>query len=462
MSTFLDKYGKILKVHLIGINGISMSGLAEILLDQGYIISGSDLQSSDRLQKLEELGATIYKGHSASNVKDADLIVYSAAVESSNPEIIIGKQNNIPTIDRATLLGGIMEQYNRVIAISGTHGKTSTTSMISSIFLDAKADPTIHIGAKYSRINGTTKIGSSDIFIAEACEYKDSFLKFKPSTAVILNIEFDHADYFRDINHVKDSFIRFTRNIRENGNLIINYDDSNCVYVAKNTSANVISYGINNMKANWTARNIEFKNDSSSSYDLYYNNEYQDKIILQVPGMYNISNSLSAIACSRVEGIDMNLVKLGLKNFTGADRRFQLIGEKNNIKVINDYAHHPTEIVATLSAASFLKPNNIICIFQPHTYTRTLKFIDMFSNAFNDASTVIITDIYAAREADNGLVHSKDLVKKLINNNINVKYIGDLTKAAEYAASICKKNDIILTMGAGDIETISKLVLENI
>lgn len=448
-------------VHFIGIGGISMSGLAEILASQGYAVTGSDMKASGMTQKLENMGIKVFIGHNAENITGADFVVYTAAVKDSNPELVAARQQGIPAVDRATLLGEIMKRYPRSIAVSGTHGKTTTTSMISMIMLESGMNPTIHIGGELDAIGGTTRIGSETYFIAEACEYTGSFLKFHPYMAVILNIEFDHADYFKDINHVRETFRKFASLVPKEGYAVVCADDSNINDVMEGIHCNRVTYGLKSNNAKWRAKNIRYDELGCASYTLISNNEAITEINLSVPGIHNVCNSLAAIAACSIMGCDMDSIKLALQKFSGTRRRFELKGVQENIKVIDDYAHHPTAVSATLKAAKNCSHSRIWCVFQPHTYTRTKFLMDEFAVSFGDADTVILADIYAAREVDNGEVNSEMLTERINLHTKKALYMKSFNSIVKYLEEHAKPGDLVITMGAGDIYKVGEMFLQS-
>ncbi len=451
---------KIKYFHFIGIGGISMSGLAEILISLGHKVSGSDIRPSSITQKLEKKGAIIYYNHDKGNINNPDAIVYTAAINNNNPELVKARSLNIPIIDRATLLGLLMKKYSYSIAVSGTHGKTTTTSMIAIIMLESGLDPTVHIGGELEYIGGATRIGESNYFVAEACEYYESFLKFYPYIAVILNIEFDHADYFKDIEHIKNSFLKFANLVPKDGHVVVCADDVNVSSLIDKIPANKITYGINSKTYTWSANNICFDMAGCASYTLLKEGKEIDKIKLSVPGIHNVYNSLAAIASSYLVGCNISGIKRGLSKFTGTHRRFELKGIFNNVKVIDDYAHHPSEIKATLKAAKSCNYSRIWCVFQPHTYTRTKILLDDFAISFFDADTVIVSDIYAAREIDNGEINSKTLVEKINKAGGKAIYLDNFDTITEYLKNNSLPGDLIITMGAGDIYKVGELLLK--
>ncbi len=448
------------RIHFTGIGGISMSGLAEILAGQGYIVTGSDMKASSITQKLEKMGIKITIGHMAENVTGADLVVYTAAVNSSNPELIAAAQIGTPCIDRATLLGELMKGYPGSIAVSGTHGKTTTTSMISLIMLEEGLDPTIHIGGELDAIGGTTRVGDSDYFIAEACEYTGSFLKLHPYLAVILNIEFDHADYFKDFQHIKNTFLKFAKLVPENGYLLVYGDDPAAVEIMEQVPCNKETFGLGGEGYTWSAADITFDDTGCAAYTLLHHNEPIAEIRLRVPGIHNIVNSLAAIAACSIMGCSMDSIIKALQKFGGTHRRFELKGISDGITVIDDYAHHPTEVAATLKAAKNCKHSRIWCVFQPHTYTRTKSLMGEFSLAFENADIIIVTDIYAARETDTGEVNSGTLADKISSNGKQTLYIKDFEDIVAYLDKNACSGDLIITMGAGDIYKVGEMLLE--
>ncbi|HHW22858.1 MAG TPA: UDP-N-acetylmuramate--L-alanine ligase [Clostridiaceae bacterium] len=445
-------------VHMVGIGGISMSGLAEILMNKDVKITGSDLQETEITKRLRDMGAVINIGHSAGNISGQDLVVYTAAVSQDNPELIEARNCNIPTIERSELLGAIMDQFENCIAVSGTHGKTTTTSMISSILLEAGLDPTIHVGGILGIIGGNTRIGNSSYFIAEACEYKNSFLHFRPSLAVVLNIDADHLDFFRDIEHIKSSFEAFLSNVRTPGLIVLNLDDPHTKSISKVLTRPVITYGINSPEAEWTCDKITMK-EGYADFIILHNKTAWGTVKLSVPGMHNVSNALAAIAACSGLGVPKEAIIKGIGNFKGTRRRLEHKGIINNIQVMDDYAHHPTEIQATLTAARVLATNRLICVFQPHTYTRTHELLDDFSRAFALVDTVIVTDIYAAREKDTGIINSRTLTDRINLNTGNAVYISDFNDIVKYLHENTAAGDLILTMGAGNVYQVADMFL---
>lgn len=444
------------RIHFIGIGGISMSALAEILQHTGFIISGSDMKSSNITDKLQNKGIKVYIGHSSANVESSDVIVFTAAINQDNPEIIRAKELGLPIIERATLLGEIMKRYKYSIGVSGTHGKTTTTSMISMIFIEADLDPTITVGGELDSIGGNLRLGNSQYFITEACEYVESFLKFYPFAGIILNIDADHLDYFKDLDAIQESFKNYANLISQSGFLIANADDKRVKEVALSVDCHIVTYGLNDKNSEYTAKNISTNSKGFISFDVAHKSKTLGHIQLNIPGIHNVYNALAAIACSISLGTTFEHCKMGLSKFGGTKRRFEYKGSFNNATVIDDYAHHPTEVKATLKAAQGYSHNNVWCIFQPHTYTRTKKLLDEFSVAFDDADKVIVADIYAAREKDTGDIHSRDLVERLKRRGREALYLPNFDSIQEYLLNHVQENDLVITMGAGDIHKVGE------
>lgn len=460
MFTFCINDHKYSHIHFIGIGGISMSGLAEILLTEGYKISGSDTNNSYIVERLKNLGADIYISHSKDNIKGSDLIVYTDAISKDNEELLGAFNNNVPTVDRATFLGALMKNYKTSIAVSGTHGKTTSTSMISTILNRSILNPTILLGGQLDEIGGNVKLGTKDYLLTEACEYKGNILKYYPTIAVVLNMEEDHLDYFKNIDHIVDTFVDYGKNIQDGGYLIINIDDANAKKVIENTKANVITFGINN-KADFTAENISFTPEGNPRFMLNVKGESLYPVTLNVMGIHNVYNALASIVTTHIIGIPMDTVLNSMKKYSGTHRRLEIKGITNGIKIVDDYAHHPTEIKASLKALRNSTTNRIWCIFQPHTYTRTKILLNSFAESFSEADKVIIPDIYAAREKDNGAIHSTNLVDALVNNGVDAQYMSSFKNIEDYILENAEKGDIVVTMGAGNIYTIGESMLKS-
>ena len=454
-------FKKPMHVHFIGIGGISMSGLAEILLEEGFQISGSDMKASAMTDKLASLGASIMIGQKASNITDdIDLVVYTAAIHPDNPEFCAVKEHGIPMLTRAQLLGQMMDNYKNPIAVSGTHGKTTTTSMLTHVLLAAKKDPTISVGGILDAIGGNIRVGKSDILVTEACEYTNSYHSFNPVISIILNVEEDHLDFFSGIEEIRESFRTFARKLPKHGLLVVNGDMDCTDFIQEGVAADIVTFGITGKNLTYSAANISYDEQGNGSYDLVENGQITAHINLHVNGIHNIMNSLSVIAVARRLGIDSEDIKKGLLSFTGTKRRFEYKGERNGFTIIDDYAHHPTEIAATLNAAKKYPHNEVWTVFQPHTYTRTMAFLDEFAEALSISDHVIVTDIYAAREKDLGQVHAKDIVERMKKYDVDVTYISSFDDIEKFILKNLKNNDLLITMGAGNVVDIGENLLK--
>ena len=442
-------------VHFIGIGGISMSGLAHVLLNAGFTISGSDSQMSNLTLELAEQGARIRYGQSADNIDpDCDVVVYTAAIHPDNPEYAAAFSKGIPMLTRAELLGQIMRNYAVPVAVAGTHGKTTATSMISLMALSGSEDPTISVGGILKEINGNIRVGNSDLFIAEACEYTNSFLSLFPKVSVILNIEADHLDFFRDLKDIRSSFHRFARLLPEDGTLIINADIDHLSEITDGLRCRIITFGID--AGDYQAGNITFDDHGCASFDLLLNSQPMGRYTLHVPGIHNVSNALASLACAHVLGIGEEECRQGLDAFHGADRRFEKKGICQGAVIIDDYAHHPTEIRATLTAAAHYPHKQLWCVFQPHTYTRTKALLEEFAQALAMCDHVILADIYAARETNTLGVSSAMLAERIRQLGSDAVYLGGFDRIERYLRSKVKEGDLIITMGAGNVYQIGE------
>ncbi|MBR3575890.1 MAG: UDP-N-acetylmuramate--L-alanine ligase [Clostridia bacterium] len=435
-----------------------MSGLAEILISKGYTVSGSDINHSDSVKYLQSLGLKFYNGHFAENIDGADTVVYTAAVSEENPELKAARAAGARVIPRSVLLGEIMAHYKYSVAVAGTHGKTTTTSMISYIFEKLGFDPTILVGARLDIIDSNMKLGKSDYFIAEACEYHRSFLDFKPYCETILNVEPDHLDYYKDADDYHSAYTEFLKRVSKDGFTVVCADDADLMKMVENFNGSVITYGISNKTARIQAKNIS-ATEKTSSYDLYIDGAFICKVELSVFGKHNIENSLAALANAYMFGFDLEKAARALAGFKGADRRFEYKGTFAGASVYDDYAHHPTEIRATLESALMMPHNNIICVFQPHTYSRTKIFLDEFAHSFKGTTKLILAPIYAAREAFDPSISSSDVCALAIKDGIDAVCIDDFDEIAKYVKSIAKEGDVILIIGAGDIVKLTDKIL---
>ena len=445
------------RIHLIGIGGASMYAIAAMLKNDLIYVTGSDMQESDNTRYLESIGIPVNIGHNTETIKNVDLVIYTAAISQDDEELSCAKKLGIECVERAVFLGEYAKQYENLICISGTHGKSTTTSMVASIFLDAGLNPTINIGASLKKINGNYYIGEKKYFILEACEYVDSFLHFHPTSEVILNIDNDHLDYFKNIDNIKKSFQKYINLLPNNGYLVVNIDDENIkdLNLPENKA---LTYGIDN-PANLIAKNISYSDLGFPTFDIYYNNEYYDTFTLGVLGKHNIMNALAATLMCMNYNIDKKIIKHALKEFRGVGRRFEYLGEYDNAHIFDDFAHHPTEIASTYNSSKAIKHNETWAVFQSHTYSRTYEHLEEFANVLSKFDHVIICDIYPAREINIWNVKEDDLVSLIKKNNPNVVHIPTYEKITEYLKFHVKPNDLILTIGAGPVNQVAKILL---
>ena len=447
-------------IYFIGIGGISMSGLAEILLSEGFRISGSDRTPSPLTRGLETRGARIFYGQRAENLSDdIDLIVYTSAIKPDNPEMIAAKERGIATLTRAQLLGQMMKNYKTPVAVSGTHGKTTTTSMISQILLENGDDPTLSIGGIYRPIGGNIRVGGSDRFVTEACEYTNSFLSFFPKIGIILNIEEDHLDFFRDIDDIRHSFHEFARLIPPDGALIINGAIERVGELTDDLSCRVITYGPS-PDFDYAPSQIVYDEAGCPSFHLMRGGDGKEGVFaLRVPGEHNVYNAIAAIALADLLDVPEHVTAEALLHFGGTDRRFEYKGKVNGASVIDDYAHHPTEIRATLLAAANYPHRKIWCVFQPHTYSRTKAFLHEFAEALSLADEIVLADIYAARETDTLGVSSQTLQAEIEKLGHSCRYFPSFAEIENFLLTNCTKDDLLITMGAGDVVKIGENLL---
>ncbi len=438
-------------IHFIGVGGISMSALAEILLNRGCSVSGSDRNESYLTKNLQEKGMRFCVGHNGENItEDTTLVVYTVAVKEDNPELVEARRRGITTIPRSKLLGEIMEQYKYPIAVSGTHGKTTTTSMLAYILTGAELDPTILVGGGLDLLGGTTlRLGKSEYILAEACEYYRSFLDFKPFAATVLNVEPDHLDYYKDKDDFQGAFEDFAECIVPGGVLIACSDDEDMWKIIEHSKERVITYGIKS-EADVTARDITYK-EGYPGYKLVIEGEEICPVQLSVTGQHNVINSLAALANAWALGLDIKQAAVSVGKFKGAMRRFEYKFDVGGAKIFDDYAHHPTEVKATVQAANKLPHNKLVFVFQPHTYSRTKIFKEEFATAFKGADEVIVADIYAAREPFDPTISSEILARMIKENGTGARAVSGNENIAKYLKESLKPGDIAVVMGAGDI-----------
>lgn len=447
-------------IHFIGIGGISMSGLAEILLEEHFTVSGSDSAESELTRHLAAAGAHIFYGQRAENITpEIGLVVYTAAVHADNPEYQAAQKAGIPMLSRAQLLGQMMNNYAQSAAIAGTHGKTTTTSMFSHILLAAGSDPTISVGGILPAINGNIRVGHSAYFVTEACEYTNSFLEFFPKYSVILNVEEDHLDFFKDLDDIRDSFRRFASQTPADGTVIVNHAIAGIRDLLDGIAACVVTFGPDRT-SDFYPENISYTDTGNAHFQIMHHGSKVCDAVLNVPGAHNISNALAAAALAVQMHLPSEAIAEGLAAFGGTDRRFQLKGTRAGVTVIDDYAHHPTEITATLSAAANYPHKRILCVFQPHTYSRTKAFLNEFAASLSAADLVVLADIYAARETDDLGVSSKDILAGLKERGVESYYFSTFEKILEFLSKKTMNGDLLITMGAGDILKVGESFLE--
>lgn len=451
-------FNKPCRVYLIGIGGISMSGIAEILMKDGFTVSGSDAKASELTEHLSAMGAKILIGQRAENItEDIDCAVYTAAVHPDNPEYRACTEKKIPLLTRAQMLGQVMKQYRHSIAVAGTHGKTTTTSMITHILLAAKTDPTVSVGGILPVIGGNTRIGGHDMFVMEACEYTNSFLSFCPTMEVILNIEADHLDFFKDIEDIRHSFHEFVMRLPEDGTVIINSEIRDYQEIVKDFKGKVVTVGFRG--AHVGAEDIRFDELARPSFTLTIDGQKSERIALSVPGEHNVHNALAAIAVALELKMDPSVFKKGLSSFGGAERRFEKKGELDGVTIIDDYAHHPQEIEATLRAAQHYPHKRIVCVFQPHTYSRTRALLPQFAKALSLADQVVLADIFPARETDTLGVSSGNIAELIREGGGKAEYIPTFDGIETYLLENLQEGDLCITMGAGDVYKVGERLL---
>ncbi|MBI2609362.1 MAG: UDP-N-acetylmuramate--L-alanine ligase [Deltaproteobacteria bacterium] len=449
---------KLKKIHFIGIGGIGMSGIAEVLLNLGYKITGSDLNLSPLVKRLQSLGATVFQGHNEKNVYDQDLVVTSTAVSSDNPEVLKAKKLKIPVVPRAQMLSELMNMKEG-IAISGMHGKTTTTSLTAMVFEHAGLDPTAIVGGRVKGIGSNAKLGKGKYLIAEADESDKSFLKLNPKISVVTNIDLEHMDHYRDLKDIQDTYVSFLNRVPEDGLIVACGDDAHVVEILPRLKKKYVTYGMTN-DCDYTVKNIKHYG-TKSYFDFYHHKKKIGEIVLSIPGDHNILNSLATIIVALECGIAFSEIKKSLSEFHGVERRFQTKGEKEGILVMDDYGHHPTEISVTLKTFKDCWPERrLVVLFQPHRFTRTKDLFKEFGKAFFCADKLLVIDIYAASEKPIQGIHATKLVEEINKNSHNAEYVGDLQNALEVLKGLVQKNDIVLTLGAGNIYQIGEKFLD--
>ncbi len=448
------------RVHMIGIGGSSMSGLARMLHEKGYALSGSDNLETYTTKGLRAMGIPVVIGHHERNVQDADLIIYTVAVSADNAERAEAVRLGIPSIERAELLGQMMDGSPTAVGVCGTHGKTTTTSMIAQVLMAAETDPSIHIGGSLDLIGGNVRTGGGDIFLTEACEFNLSFMHLRPDVAVITNIDEDHLDFFRDIDHIQSSFGDFLAKVPGSGTVIGNGDDVRVVNLLQALSCKTLTYGMND-ESDVYAAGVSYNELGHGSFALMRHGEPLGRVALKVGGQFNVYNALAAAACAVSLGLDMLKVCKALSEFQGAKRRFELTGVIDGVKLYHDYGHNPAEMQNALSIAKLQPHNRLWAVMQPHTYSRVKKMLPQYFTCTQDADITLVTDIYAAREKDPGDIFTADIISGMINNGVNAVHTPTFDDTEAYLRAHWQPGDLVLTMGCGNINQLNEQMNEH-
>lgn len=460
MFTFDLEEKKYKKIHFIGIGGVSMSGIALLLKKKGYNILGSDRDNSDYLDTLRENDIKIFIGQRKENITDQDLFIYTDAIPEDNEELIAARNTGKEVVSRGTFLGALMRNYKNSIAVSGSHGKSTTTSMMAKILINSDNDASILLGGLLDEMKGNVKIGESEILLTEACEFKGNILNYYPSTVIILNIDADHLDYYKDLNHIIETFIGYMKNLDENSKAIINIDDKNTHRLIEHVKGEVITFGLEDKNAEYLLKDVNYDDQGHPTFNLKMKDGTIEEFELNIAGIHNLYNAIASIIASYENGIKLENIKNGLKQYKALHRRMETIGEYNKATIMTDYGHHPVEIKTTLKTIRALSDKNIITVFQPHTYSRTKALLDDFADSFYDSDVVIVTDIFAAREPFDPTIHSKDLVEKLKENGVNAIYIPDFESTKEYLQEKISDKDLVLTTGCGNPHVLAKMLID--
>ncbi|MBE6822548.1 MAG: UDP-N-acetylmuramate--L-alanine ligase [Ruminococcaceae bacterium] len=449
---FHDMLSKVKKIHFIGIGGSGMCPLAEILHNKGYELTGSDNNESETLDRIRSYGIPVTMGHKPENVDGSELIVYTAAVKQDNPELVASREKGIPAVERSVMLGMVTRRYENSIAVSGTHGKTTTTGMITQILINAGKDPSAVIGGKLPFIGGNGRVGNSSTIVCEACEYVDTFLQLAPAISVILNIDADHLDYFKTLENIIHSFHKFAEQTTKL--LVVNGDDENSRKAMEGIQTSIVTFGLEHTN-DYYADNIAPTKQAREQFSIYKHGQKMVDVTLSVPGRHNIYNALAAFAVADSMNIDSQKIAESLHQFTGVHRRFEILGNFNGITVADDFAHHPTELTATLTAAKRMGFQRVWAVFQPHTYSRTYLLLDEFAKALSIADKTVLSEILAVREENTYNIYAKNLAEK-IPGSVWFKTFEEIT---DYVTSHAKPGDLILTLGGGDVYKCANMIV---
>lgn len=449
-----DVLSKVKKIHFIGIGGSGMCPIAEILLHRGYELTGSDIAESDTLARVRSYGIPVFMGQKAENVDGAELVVYSAAIKPNNPELVAAKQKGIPAVERSVMLGMVTRRFPNTIAVAGTHGKTTTTAMTTQILLEAGLDPSAVIGGKLPLIGGNGRAGKSDIVVCEACEFVDTFLQLYPKVSIILNIDNDHLDYFGTVENTIRSFHKFCE--QTSGTVIVNGDDANAMKAVEGISnARIITYGFRPSN-DYNASNIQPTQRARERFTVCKSGKKVVEVSLSIPGKHNIYNALAAFVAADLMGVDVDQIAKSLKAFTGVHRRFEMLGEFGGVTVADDFAHHPTEITATLTAAKEMGFSRVWAVFQPHTFSRTYLLFNDFVKALSIADRVVLSEILAVRETNIYNIYAKDLAAKIPG----CVWFKTFEEISDYMVKNGESGDLILTLGGGDVYKCANMIVD--
>ena len=445
------------RIHMIGIGGSSMSGLAEMLMDQGYRVTGSDRSDGYLLGDVRARGAQVFIGHRPENVHGAELVVYTAAVAADNPELVEAERLGIPTLERAWLLGQLMEGYPQAVGVCGAHGKTTTTSMLSQILVECGLDPSVHMGGKLDAIGGSTRIGRGGTFLAEACEFRRSFLKLKPTMAVVLNIDADHLDCYKDIDEIEETFGEFLHLLPESGLAIGKGTDERVLRQLSRLGCRTETFGMTE-GCDWHPEGLAEDDRGYASYDLYHGGERVGHVTMQVPGDFNVENGLAALAAAHALGADMARACESLSRFRGAHRRFELTDTIDGVEVFHDYGHNPAEMRNAVSVARKRCKGRLFAVMQPHTFSRVKSLFDEYLTCTEEADFTLVTDICAAREKDPGDIHSGMLVEGMRSHGVDAVWTPSFDDTESYLRAHWQPGDLVLTMGCGDVNMLNEQI----
>lgn len=445
------------RIHLIGIGGCSMSGLARILLAQGHVVTGSDREHTPFTDNVEQDGIRVFYGHKGEHVAGADAVIYSAAIKPDNPERVFAREHSIPEIERSVALGQLSERFHNVVAIAGCHGKTTITSMLAFLNEESDLDATIHVGGFVELLNGGVRVGKSDLFITEACEYVESFLTLSPTIALINNIDNDHLDCYGDMDHIVNAFFRFCSLVPPEGKLLGCIDDAHVAKLLQVADRAYETYGL--CRGNYHADEITYDTNGNPCFTLYDHGQRMGTVHLSVPGRHNVINAIAAYAVAKQLRVPFDRYQTAMRRFVNTQRRFELLGMKNGARIYHDYAHHPNEIAATLQAAKNVPHGKLYCVFQCNSFTRARTLFTESVTCFADADEVLVPNIYPGRETDTGIVHARDMVNAILAAGCCAKYIPTFEEIAAYLNTVVQEGDIVLTLGSGDVYRQSKLLL---